>query len=434
MRQEKRAFKFRFYPTLEQEASLLRSIGATRFVWNWGLNLRTKAWKERGERVSSVDLINLLPKLKLEKETVWLSEISSAVLQQVLRDLDQAFLNYFASLKGTREGAKVLYPRFKSRATARKSLRYVRTAFRFKDGELFLAKMEDSLNIVWSRPLPEGKVPSSITVSCDAAGRWFASILVEDDIAQLEPTGSVLRSVGIDLGLKNFAVFSDGTIIEHPKLLKKSAARLAQYQRRLSRTKPGSKNRAKARIKFARAHASIADQRKDFNHKLSTYIVQNYDIITIEDLPTKNLMRNHQLAKGIADSGWSSIRTMLTYKSYWYGRELIVISRWFPSTQLCSTPNCGWRNTQLKLSDRTWTCFACGTLHDRDHNASKNIDAEGLSVLSKRNLAKNVCFDVSKNMSGEVRPKATVPVASRKTRHSHVNQKPNAIERLHVVA
>jgi putative transposase len=442
MGRELRAFKSRYYPTAEQEAILLRSMGATRRIWNWGLALRTTAWEERKERVSSIDLTNLLPQLKKEPGMEWLGEISSVVLQQVLRDLDQAFSNYFASLKGTRKGPKVRYPRFKSRAMARKSLRYVRTGFRFKDDELTLAKMNEPLAIVWSRPLPEGKVPSSITVSCDSAGRWFATMLVEDDIVQLAPTGSVLRSVGIDLGLKSFAVFSDGTIGEHPKLLRKSEARLARYQRRFAKTQKGSKNREKARVKVARTHVKVADQRRDFLHKLSTYIIQTYDIIAIESLATANMMRNHCLARAIADSSWSSLRVMLTYKSIWYGRELIAVDRWLASSRICN--NCRWYNHELKLSDRTWFCLGCSTLLDRDLNAAKNILAEGLSVLSETRLARNVCFEGldSLGLSGEGRPTVEVNASISpstlqdvaRTRCSHMNQKPSMVKESYAVA
>jgi len=373
-----RAYKYRFYPTIEQAASLNRTFGSARFIWNKSLAIRIEAWEQRKERISGIDVMRMLTQWKKDPETAWLSDVSAVVLQQTLRDQDQAFKNFFTSCSGKRKGPKVGYPRFKARATARKSVRFVGTAFAYRNGHIFLAKMMSRpLPIEWSRPLPKDARPSSVTVSLDPSGRWFISILCNTDI-EVEPQSG--ESVGIDLGLKTFAILSDETVVEHPSLLRRKEARLKRYQRSLSRKAKGSKNRAKARVKVAKAHAKVSDARRDFLHKASTDIVERFDVIAIEDLNVKGMVRNHSLARSISDSGWGEFRSMLEYKAKWYGKTVVVIGRFFPSSQLCF--DCGARNTKLRLADRSWVCGACGTLHDRDLNAARNILAEGHSVLA----------------------------------------------------
>lgn len=373
-----RAFKYRFYPTDSQAAVLSRQFGAARFVWNLGLSVRGDTYHETGLRVTTNDLMKMLPLWK--EEFAWLRTVSDVVLQQVLRDQDRAFKNFFDGLKGKRP--RMGCPRFKSRATARKSVRYTRNGFRYRNGHIFLAKMSKPLPIEWSRPLPEGADPSSVTVSCDPQGRWFISIVVETDIAPLPVTG---RAVGVDLGLKTFAVLSDETVIDHPGLLRKKEARLARYQRQMARRRrpkghAPSANYLKAKKKVAKQHAKVADARRDFLHKASTDIVRTYDVIVIEDLAVKNMVKNRHLAKSVSDSGWASFRSMLDYKAQWYGKRLVVIDRFAPTSKTCS--DCGEKNNKLALSDREWACTDCGTLHDRDLNAAKNILAAGLAVTA----------------------------------------------------
>lgn len=405
-----RAYRFRFYPDGCQERLLLRHFGAARYVWNWGLAARKEAWDSRQERVTGVDLMRELTKLRNSPETRWLSEVSATVMQQVLRDQDKAYKNFFDGLKGKRP--RMGFPRFKARATARKSLRYTRGEFTYKNGNIYLAKLRDKpLNITWSRALPGGASPSSLTVSLDSAGRWHVSILVEENLDTLPGTGG---AVGIDLGLKTFAVLSDESVIEHPKLLRSKEVRLRRYQRRLSRCEKGSKNRAKARIKVAKHHAKVADARRDFLHKASTAIVRQYDVIAIEDLAVKNMVKNHSLAKSISDSGWGQFRVMLEYKAAWYGKKVIVIDRFAPTSKTCS--DCQTINQKLHLSDRTWVCLGCGTLHDRDLNAAKNILAAGHAVAKAQALSK-ACGE-------DVRPKKTLRVSSRKGRQTSVKQEP----------
>ncbi len=412
----KRAYKFRFYPADGQVSSLNRFFGAKRFVWNKALAARTEAYERDGTRLTGNDLMLELTKWKKEPETAWLNDISSVVLQQGLNDLEAAFTNFFASCTGERNGPRMRYPRFKTR-NSRKSVRFPKTGFTYVDGEIRLGRMrEEPLDIRWSQELPEGVAPSSVTVSQDAAGRWFVSILCEEIIAPLPKTSAM---VGIDLGLKTFAVLSDGECVEHPKLLAKKAKRLARYQRVASRRKGAKKgetksaNYVKAKIRVAKQHTLVADARRDFHHKTSTDLVRRYDVIVMEGLATSNMLKNRRLAKAISDSGWATFKTHIEYKTVWYGKRIVVIDRWHPSSRLCSTPGCDWKNSKLKLSERSWTCLECGTLHDRDLNAAKNILAAGLAVIQR---------ELDKACGEDVRPKQSPRVTARKGRLTSVKQ------------
>ncbi len=413
--ERKRAYKYRFYPSFVQAAFLGRSFGAKRFVWNRALALRTQAYAFDGTRLSGEDMINMLPAWKKDPDTEWLNEVSSVVLQQTLRDQDRAFTNFFDSCTGTRKGPRVRYPRFKTR-NSRKSLRYTKQGFTYVNGEIRLAKMlREPLNIVWSRPLPAGVTPSSVTVSRDAAGRWFISILCEEIVAPLVKTE---KTVGVDVGLKTFAVYSDGEHVEHPKLLAAKAARLARYQRVASRRKPqpgqaASQNYVKAKTRVAKQHVKVADARRDFLHKTTTDLVNRFDVVVLEDLHIAGMKRNPRLAKSISDSGWGEFRTQIEYKTQWYGKRLIVIDRWHPSSKLCSTLGCDWKNSHLKLSERSWTCLECGTLHDRDLNAAKNIRAAGLAVIQR---------ELDEACGEDIRPKRSPRVTARKGRLTSVKQ------------
>ena len=361
----KRAYKFRFYPTEEQASVLGRTMGCARRVWNWALDERTRAWRTDGTSLGYHEMSSRLTALKKQPEMSFLAEVSSVPLQQALRHQQTAFSNFFAK--------RARYPRFKSRR-GRQSIEYTTSAFRWRDGRLHLAKMSDPLSIRMSRPVPDGS-PSTVTVSRDTAGRWFVSMLFEDAVDPLCATGAV---VGIDLGLKHFAITSDGAKVEHPRLLRAKERRLARYQRQMSRKTKGSANRDKARRKVAKQHARVADARRDFLHKTSTEIVRTYDVIVVEDLAVKNMARNRRLAKSISDSGWGEFRQFLAYKAEWYGKRFVVIDRFKPTSKVCS--ECGHLLAHLSLGTRQWTCPSCGTLHDRDVNAAKNILAAGLAV------------------------------------------------------
>ncbi|MFE7748576.1 RNA-guided endonuclease InsQ/TnpB family protein [Streptomyces sp. NPDC057428] len=362
----KRAFKYRFYPTDAQAAELSRTFGCVRKVYNLALAARTQAWT-RQERVNYNQTSAMLTAWKKTDELAYLNDVSSVPLQQCLRHLQAGFANFFAK--------RAEYPRFKSRKKSRRSAEYTTSGFRFQDGRLTLAKMKDPLDIVWSRPLPEGASPSTVTVSQDPAGRWFVSVLVEDPSVKALPT--VDAAVGIDVGLTTLMTLSTGEKVSNPRHERRDRARLAKAQRNLSRKAKGSNNGAKARLKAAKVYARIADRRRDHLHKLSTRLVRENQTLVIEDLTVRNMVRNRSLARAISDASWAEFRTMLEYKAGWYGRDVVVVDRFFPSSKLCS--NCGTIASKMPLHVRTWTC-GCGTVHDRDVNAAKNLLAAGLAV------------------------------------------------------
>ena len=362
----KRAFKYRFYPTDAQAAELSRTFGCVRKVYNMALDARTEAWT-RQERVNYNQTSAMLTAWKRTEELAYLNEVSSVPLQQALRHLQVAFTNFF--------GKRAKYPRFRSRKKSRRSAEYTTSGFRFREGRLTLAKMAEPLRIVWSRPLPEGATPSTVTVSQDAAGRWFVSMLCDDVITSAPAT---THAVGIDAGITSLVTLSTGEKIANPKHERKDRARLARSQRELSRKAKGDgANRAKARRKVARVHARIADRRRDFLHKLTTRLVRENQTVVIEDLTVRNLLKNGRLARAISDAAWTDLRMMLEYKCAWYGRELVVIDRWFPSSKLCGA--CGTVAAKMPLNVRDWTCD-CGAVHDRDVNAARNILAAGLAA------------------------------------------------------
>ncbi|MER7009005.1 RNA-guided endonuclease TnpB family protein [Dactylosporangium sp. NPDC000555] len=367
IRTVKRAFKYRFYPSLGQATELARTFGCVRLVYNMALQARTEAWTLRQERVSYNATSAMLTVWKKTEELAFLNEVSSVPLQQALRHLQVAYTNFFAK--------RAKYPTFKSKKRSRRSAEYTTSAFRWRDGRLTLAKMAEPLDIVWSRPLPEGASPSTVTVSQDAAGRWFVSLLCDDVIEQV-PASS---SVGIDAGLDSLLVLSTGEKIANPKHERRDRAALARAQRNLARKEQGSANRAKARREVARVHARITDRRRDHLHKLTTRLVRENQTIVIEDLTVRNMVKNHRLARAISDAAWRQFRALLEYKAEWHGRNLVVVDRWFPSSKLCSV--CGAHAERMPLHVRSWTC-RCGRIHDRDVNAARNILAEGLSVIA----------------------------------------------------
>ncbi|MDI1461195.1 RNA-guided endonuclease TnpB family protein [Catellatospora sp. KI3] len=363
----KRAFKFRFYPTDAQAAQLSRTFGCVRLVYNMALQARTEAWTLRRERINYNATSALLTAWKKTDDLAFLNEVSSVPLQQALRHLQTAFTNFWAK--------RAKYPRFKSRKRSRRSAEYTTSAFRWRDGTLTLAKMTEPLDVVWSRPLPQGCTPSTVTVSQDPAGRWFVSLLCDDTITPTPACGAV----GIDAGLDSLLTLSTGEKIANPRHERADSKRLARAQRDLARKQKGSANRAKARIKLARIHARITDRRHDHLHKLTTRLVRETQTIVIEDLAVRNMVKNHRLARAISDAAWRQLRTMLEYKTAWHGRTLIAVDRWFPSTRLCST--CGALAQPMPLGVREWTC-PCGAVHDRDVNAARNILAAGLAVTA----------------------------------------------------
>ncbi|MEH0544278.1 RNA-guided endonuclease TnpB family protein [Streptomyces sp. B21-105] len=365
--QVKRAFTYRFYPTDAQAAELSRTFGCARLVYNKALEERTRAWYGEQRRVSYVQSSAALTQWKKTEELAFLAEVSSVPLQQALRHLQTAFTHFFAK--------RAKYPRFKSRKKSRASAEYTRSAFTWREGRLTLAKMAEPLDIRWSRPLPEGAVPTTVTVSRDAAGRWFVSMLCDDRIAAAAAT---TNAVGVDAGITSLVTLSTGEKVTNPRHERRDRARLAKAQRELSRKAKGSANREKARRRVAKVHARIADRRRDFLHKLSTRLVRENQTVVIEDLTVRNLLKNGRLARAVSDAAWTDLRSMLEYKCAWYGRELVVVDRWFPSSKLCGA--CGTLAAKMALNVREWTCEHCGAVHDRDVNAARNILAAGLAA------------------------------------------------------
>ena len=373
----KRAYKFRFYPTPEQELNLAKTFGCARFAYNYMLRQRTDAWFQRQEKVGYHETSAMLTALKKQPEFSWLNEVSSVPVQQSLRHLQTAFGNFFAR--------RTKYPTFKKKDGAQ-SAEYTTSAFKWDGKELKIAKV-GALNIRFSRTIPKAAIVTTVTVSKDTAGRYFVSMLCTD---QVQPKAPVAAKVGIDLGLTHFAILSTGKKISAPKTFRKNENKLAKLQRSLAKKQKGSANRKKAKLKVARLHAKIADTRKDFLHKLSTRLVNENQVIAIETLAVSNMQKNHCLAKSISDASWSEFVRQLEYKSLWYGRELVGIDRWYPSSKRCS--DCGHIVKAMPLNVREWTCPECGSIHDRDINAARNVLAAGLAVSALGENVSPVCM------------------------------------------
>lgn len=367
-------YNFRLYPTPGQRQALARAFGCARVVYNDALRTRETARREGLPFPKTGDLSKtLITEAKRMPERAWLSEVSAVVLQQSLRDLDTAYRNFFDGLKGKRP--RMGAPRYKSRKDTRQAVRFTANA-RWSitpGGELRLPKIGE-VKVKWSRTLPS--TPSTVTVVRDSAGRYFASFVVQADAPEVSP--ETMQEVGIDLGLGHFAILSDGTKIDSPRFLRRAEKRLKKAQRALSRKEKRSGNRNKARLKVARAHARVADARREFHHQLSTRLIRENQAVAVEDLAVRGLART-RLAKSVHDAGWSAFVSMLEYKAARNGREFIRIGRFEPTSQVCSA--CGVKDGPKPLSVREWTCEACGTVLDRDVNAAVNVaKAAGLAV------------------------------------------------------
>ncbi|MFF4536109.1 RNA-guided endonuclease InsQ/TnpB family protein [Streptomyces aureus] len=395
-------YTFRIEPGPGQRIALGRAFGCARVVYNDALRAREDARRDGLPFPKVGDLSRLLiTDAKRTPERAWLGEVSAVVLQQSLRDLDAAYRNFFDGLKGKR--ARMGAPRFKSKRDNRQAVRFTANA-RWSitsGGQLRLPKIGD-IKVRWSRSLPS--TPSSVTVVKDAAGRYFASFVVQADASEVLP--ETAGEVGIDLGLTHFAVLSDGRKISAPKFFRRAEKKLRKGQQNLARKTKGSSNRRKAVVKVARAHARVADARKDFHHKLSTMLIRENQAVYVEDLAVKGLART-RLAKSVHDAGWSAFVAMLEYKAARNRRSFTRVDRFFPPSQLCSA--CGVKDGPKPVAVREWTCSRCGSVHDRDVNAARNIRAQGSKVAAGQAETQNA-------RGAQVRP-VLVP-AQRATRAS----------------
>jgi putative transposase len=369
-------YRYRLYPAPGQQIALARAFGCARVVFNDALAAREAAHQAGEPYPTNAQLSVRLTAAKATPERARLAEVSAVVLQQALADLNAAYRNFFASLQGTRTGPAAGKPRFRSRKDHQQAIRFTANA-RFKvlpNGKLRLPKVGD-VPVRWSRPLPSE--PSSVTVIRDSTGRYFASFVIEIGPATLPEAKSV---IGIDLGLHHFAVLSDGRKITSPRLLRRAEKKLKRRQRELSRKQKGSRNRDKARVKVARAHARVADARRDFHHQLSTALIRENQAVAVEDLAVHGLART-RLAKSVHDAGWSGFVAMLEYRARLYGREFCRIGRFTPTSQACCL--CGVKDGPKPLDVRAWRCRVCGVWLDRDINAAVNVaKAAGLAVTA----------------------------------------------------
>jgi putative transposase len=374
----KSRYQYRIYPSEQQRKDLARLFGCVRVVWNDALALCKKSEK----LPSNGDLQKIcITQAKKTQEREWLSEVSNIPLQQSIADLGVAWNNFFASIKGKRKGKKVNPPKFKKR-TNRQSARFRKGGFSIKAAKVFLAKI-GCIKTKWSRPLPSE--PSSVTVIKDTAGRYFLSFVVE---VQPETKLASNPAVGIDLGIKIFAALSTSERVASPSYSKLDR-KIRRSQRKLSRRSKTSKRRERMRLKVAKLKAKLRDIRKDFLHKLSTKVINENQVIALEDLNVSGLLKNRKLSRAISSAGWREFRTMCESKSEKFGREFVVIGRWEPTSQVCS--DCGYRWGKLDLSVREIVCMNCGTLDDRDDNASKNIEQVGVGHIHDLEWAGREC-------------------------------------------
>jgi len=359
----KARYQYRFYPTDQQQQSLAQLFGCVRVVWNDALAL-SKSSKYPGYNVYAKILT--LSKKTIERE--WLKDVSSVPLQQSLRHLESAYKNFFDSCSGKRKGKKVGQPRFKKRTNSQ-SAEFTKAAFSLNNETVYLAKI-GNIKPIWSRELPSN--PSSVKVLKDCANRYFLSFVVEIEPVNIEAKD---QSIGIDLGIKTFAFMSDGEKTESLSY-KELNQKVRQLQKKLARQQKDSNRSRKTRVQIAKIHNQIADTRKDFLHKLSTQVVSENQAIILEDLNVSGMMKNRKLSRAISQQGWSEFRNLCEAKCEKFGRDFVVISRWEPTSQVCS--ECGFKWGKLDLKVRTIKCLNCGTEHNRDENAAKNINKVGM--------------------------------------------------------
>jgi len=362
-----KAYRYRFYPTTEQEQILRQTIGCVRLVFNKALAARTEAWYERQQRIDYAQTSTMLTQWKKLEDLQFLNEVSCVPLQQGLRHLQTAFTNFFA--------LRTKYPNFKKKRSGG-SAEFTKSAFRWKDGQVYLAKCSEPIRVKWTRALPRGCETTTSTVRLEPSGRWFVSLRINDPSD--ETMQQVDSAVGLDVGISSLVTLSTGEKIANPKAFDKHYQKLRKAQKSLSRKQKNFHNQDKARLKLARIQARISDSRLDHLHKLTTRLIRENQTIAVEDLAVKNMVKNSKLARAISDAAWSELVRQLEYKAKWYGRTLVKIDRWFPSSKRCG--NCGHVVEKLSLNVREWDCPNCGAHHDRDINAAKNVLAVGHTV------------------------------------------------------
>jgi putative transposase len=350
-----KAFRYRLYPSAEQAQALALQFGHARFIWNWALALRKQAYQETGKGIGFYELRHQATALKYQPETEWLRKADSQVLHAKIEDLEKAYKNFFAR--------RAKFPHFKSKRDGQ-SIRYPQR-FKFYENFTYLPKV-GWVKTKFHRPL-EGR-PKNVTVSKTKTGNYFVSVQCEVSLSEQRARGG---EIGIDLGIKSFLATSEGRKRENPRYLQQAEKRVKRLQRQVSRRVKGSAGRDKARILLARQHEKVANQRKDFLHKLSTELIGGYGLIGMEDLNVRGMVKNRRLAKAISTTGWGMFRCMLEYKGKWYGSSVHKVDRFFPSSKTCS--NCGYILQELPLSVREWQCPVCGAIHDRDINSAINI-------------------------------------------------------------
>jgi putative transposase len=388
-------YRYRLYPTPGQQQALARTFGCARVVYNDCLRVRDEA-HAAGEKISDTEVQRRVVTLaKQAPERAWPGEVASVALVQACQDARRAYRNWFGSLSGKRKGRKAGHPRFRSRKDHRQSVRLTRNGFALHGDRLYVAKVGD-LRVRWSRDLPS--IPSSVTVIREADGRYYASFVVERDVT---PLPACDREIGIDLGLASLAVTSDGEVIPNPRFLRARERTLARAQRALSRKHKGSANRAKARKRVAVLHRKVRETRLDHAHQTALKLVRDNQAVYAEDLCVSGLART-RLAKSVHDAGWSQLVRLIEEKAARYGRTFGKAGRFEPTSQVCSA--CGAKDGPKPLRGRAWTCAACGTVHDRDVNAAKNVLALG------RRESQNAC-------GGQVRPASALAPASEAGTH-----------------
>lgn len=392
-----KTIKHRFYPTKDQEILLRRTLGCVRFIYNKSLDLKSSTFTQTGKSLSSFDLMKELTKWKRQPEYSWLNEVSNVCLQQSIKNLGAAFDNFFAK--------RAKYPKFKKKSSG-SSARFTTSGFRIKNNQVYIAKSKQPLKLSkdnWRFKSTDKLI--SLTIRLTPSQEWYFSITVDSNEDCKLPVSN--KSVGLDLGLHNLITTSNAEVFKNPDT-KEDFNKLRRLQRKASCKKLGSKNRTKANVKVAKCYQTISNKRIDTLHKITTKLIRENQTIVMEDLAVKNMLKNHKLAHAISNSSWSMLRNMLEYKCKWYGRELKIIDRFFPSSKTCN--HCGYIKQNLKLSERSWTCPICGSVLNRDINAAKNILAAGQVVFVcgggvrlKDAKASNAVADETENLNREVR-------------------------------